>query len=347
MFEKNLKYYRLKSGMNKKQLSEACGLTPMAISNYESGKRKPDMDTINRLAEVLGVHVVDFLASRNTGLVFTHKDFNKSPSLTKEQQEYVKESVEDYFSRFFDSVECLGGNPLSDIPCCNSLQRSESYEDSADNLRASLKLQKEGPIYDLVGILENKGFLICELDIENRFFSGINGFVNDYPYIAINKNMKDEQKRFTIAHELAHLMFKWDEGNHEHNEWEASAIAGAFLITKNDLIRELGVRRSSITKDMIMVCEEYGISMFILVRRASQIRIIPGSAESGFYTWTIQSGWKDNEPSRIRKKEEPRLFRQLVFRAVNEEGVSIQRGAELLRIPVAEMRAFCGSISQQ
>ena len=72
MFEKNLKYYRLKNNMSMKDLAEACGVSSMAISNYESGKRKPDMDTINKLAEVLGVYVVDFLASRNTNLSFKH-----------------------------------------------------------------------------------------------------------------------------------------------------------------------------------------------------------------------------------------------------------------------------------
>ena len=41
MFEKNLKYYRLKNKMTRKALAEAIGVTPMAISNYESGKRRP------------------------------------------------------------------------------------------------------------------------------------------------------------------------------------------------------------------------------------------------------------------------------------------------------------------
>ena len=45
----NLKYYRLKKNMSMKDLAEACGVSSMTISNYESGKRKPDMDIINKL----------------------------------------------------------------------------------------------------------------------------------------------------------------------------------------------------------------------------------------------------------------------------------------------------------
>lgn len=344
MFEKNLKYYRLRKGMNMKELAKACGLTPMAVSNYESGKRRPDMETIKKLAKVLDIHVADFLSARNASLVFDHREFRKHSVLSKAQQDYVRESVEEYFNRFFHAVECLGGNPLPDPPLCGSIERSASFEENAQKLRAALELQKDGPVDEIVGILENKGILVFEMEIDNDHFSGMNGFVDEYPYIVINENMNAERKRTTILHELSHLMFNWEEGNEAENEKEATAIAGAFLITEKDLRRELGLRRSSITKDMVLVCEEYGISMYLLVKRASQVGIISESVEKDFYIWANKVGWRKNEPARVRKDEKPLLFKQLVFRAVNEEGVNLQRGAELLRIPVSEMKAFCGSM---
>lgn len=39
--------------MSIKEFSEACGVTSTTISNYESEKRKPDMDMIDKLAKVL------------------------------------------------------------------------------------------------------------------------------------------------------------------------------------------------------------------------------------------------------------------------------------------------------
>ena len=47
MFNKNLKYYRLKKNMSKKELASLIGVTPMAITYYESGERKPNMDQGN------------------------------------------------------------------------------------------------------------------------------------------------------------------------------------------------------------------------------------------------------------------------------------------------------------
>ena len=344
MFEKNLKYYRLKKNMSMKDLADACGVTSMAISNYESGKRKPDMDTINKLAEVLGIYVVDFLTSRNTNLSFKHCAFRKHSTLTKAQQEYAKESVEEYFSRFFDAVDCLCGNPLPDPPKPYTLYRTGDCEEDAKKLRKYLELQAEGPIGELISVLENKGILVFELDIDNEHFFGMNGFVNEYPYIVINSSMRPERKRTTILHELSHLMFVWDESKEKENEKEATAIAGAALISRNDLIRELGIRKTALTKDMNLVCQEYGISMYLLVKRASVVGIISGSLEKDFYIRANKANWKKMEPLRVRNGEKPLLFKQLVYRAVNEEGVSLQRGAELLKIPISEISDYCGLV---
>ena len=57
MFNKNLKYYRLKKQMTKKELASLIGVTPMAITYYENGKRKPDMNTIQALAKALDIRV--------------------------------------------------------------------------------------------------------------------------------------------------------------------------------------------------------------------------------------------------------------------------------------------------
>ncbi|MCR5303495.1 MAG: hypothetical protein K6E33_02955, partial [Lachnospiraceae bacterium] len=48
----------------------------------------------------------------------------------------------------------------------------------------------------------------------------------------------------------------------------ATAISGAFLFPKEDAYRELGYKRKAISRAMIMTCREYGISLFMLVKRA-------------------------------------------------------------------------------
>lgn len=205
MFSKNLKYYRLKKNMSKKELASLVQVTPMAISYYENGERKPGMDIIKALAKALDVKISDF------------------------------------------------------------------------------------------------------------------------------KNMSPERIRSTIVHEMAHFMFIWSRGMEDKEiENRATAISGAFLLSESDAKRELGIRRSAITKDMSLICKEYGISMYLLVKRANLFGIITDNTAKDFYMKAGQHGWKRNEPIRINK-EEPMLFSQLVFRAVCENEISIQKGAEILK----------------
>jgi len=337
MFSKNLKYYRLKNSLSKKELAERVNVSSMAITNYESGTRKPSMDILKLLAKELGVRVSDFLVVRNDNLVFCHGEFRKNTTLTATKQEYVRESVEEYLSRFMTVVEIIGGDVLPDAPPIHALELSDDDEKNAAVLRVHLGLAPDGPIDNLIGTLENKGILVMSIDIDNSKFSGMNGLVNGRPYIVVNPAMTTERNRSTIIHELAHLMFIWpDDLDDKEIEKRATAIAGAFLFPKNDVIRELGVRRNSIAKDMIFTAIEYGISMMLLVTRAKLCNIVPERVAKDFYIQASSHGWRTNEPSRI-EEETPSLFKQLVYRAISENDISMQRGAELLRIPYDEV----------
>ena len=341
MFSKNLKYFRLKRGLTKKALADKVNVSPMAISNYENGKRKPDMDTLKCLAEALEIRVSDFLAVRNENITFTHGEFRKNSTLAQSQQEFVCESVEEYFGRFMAAVEILGGDVLPDAPACHMLTLSEDDEENAINLRRHLGFSKDGPIEELIGKLENKGILVYECDIDNKNFSGMNGFVNDRPYIVINPHMSPERVRSTIVHELSHLMFIWPKDMPDKEmEDRATAIGGAFLLPKSDAIRELGIRRSAVTRDMTLVAKEYGISMMLLVKRSEIVKIILPSVARKFFIAASQAGWRTAEPVRIAA-EHPALFEQLVYRAVNEQEISVQRGAELLRQSFDEVAGMC------
>jgi Zn-dependent peptidase ImmA (M78 family) len=293
------------------------------------------------MAKVLDVRVSDFLAVRNAKLVFGHGDFRKNSALSATQQEYVRESVEEYFNRFMTVVEILGGEVLPDAPPACMLQLTGDSEDDAHSLRKHLNLAVDGPIDNLIEVLENKGILIYVCEINNDKFSGMNGFVNGRPYIVVNKNMSPERNRSTIVHELSHLMFRWPQDMEDsYIEELATAISGAFLLPKTDAIRELGIHRTVISKDMLLVAQEYGISMFLLVKRAQLSGVISKSLAKKFYIQASSAGWRKNEPVRI-DKENSTLFEQLVYRAVNENEINVQRGAELLKIPYDEIISHC------
>lgn len=341
MFNKNLRYYRLKNNMTKKELASIVKVSPMAISHYESGDRRPSMDIIKELAKALNVKVTDFLRNRNDNLVFVHGEFRKNSKMTKNEQEYIRESVEEYLNRFYTVVEVLGGEILPDAPECHKLELTGDVEKDALSMRKYIGIAEFGPVGNLVELLENKGILVYFCDIDNDDFSGMNGLVNGRPYIIINANMSPERIRSTIVHEMAHFIFIWDEEMEESVvEKMATAIGGAFLLPRDDARRELGIRRSRITNDMTLICREYGISMYLLVKRANLCGIVSDSIAKSFYIKAGQIGWRKNEPH-WSEIEEPMLFLQLVFRAVCENEISIQKGAEILNKPYSYVAEQC------
>ena len=200
MFSKNLRYYRLKNSMSRAELAKQSGLTPMAITNYENGTRNPSMEVLKSLANVLGVKISDFLAVRNENIVFSHGEFRKVSTMSQAKQVYVREVVEEYFARFYTAVELLGGEVLPDPPECHALPITGDVEEDARAMRRHLGIAEEGPIKDLITILENKGILVYVCEIESSKFSGMNGLVNDRPYIIVNGSMTPERNRSTIAH---------------------------------------------------------------------------------------------------------------------------------------------------
>ena len=57
---------RLQAGLTTVQLAQKMGLTQAAVSQWESGKKVPGIETISRLADLYGV-TVDYLLGRDIG----------------------------------------------------------------------------------------------------------------------------------------------------------------------------------------------------------------------------------------------------------------------------------------
>lgn len=339
MFGKNLKYYRLKNRMSKKALADAVGVTPMSITHYENGARNPDFSIIKKLADVLHVSILDFMALRDGAHCYTHGEFRKSSALNKTDQDYVCESVEEYLDRFFTVTELLGGDVLPAYPALHALEMTDDVEHDAQALRKHLGFATSGPVKDLIGAMENKGILIYLCNIANDKFSGMNGTVDNRPYIILNRQMSAERQRSTLVHELIHIFFKANKSEKEL-ENHATAVSGAFLFPKEDAHRELGYRRTGVSPDFALIAKEYGVSVQLIAKRAQILQIITETSLTHFYVHDLPLlGGRKNEISRI-PAEETNLFQQLVLRAIGQDEISIQKGSELLKMPYDQLSQY-------
>jgi transcriptional regulator with XRE-family HTH domain len=61
---RNMKILRAKAGLTQENLAEKSGLTPSYIGAVEIGKRYPKPDTLERIAEALGVDTPELFTAR-------------------------------------------------------------------------------------------------------------------------------------------------------------------------------------------------------------------------------------------------------------------------------------------
>lgn len=122
-------------------------------------------------------------------------------------------------------------------------------QNHADIERAALEIRKKwklgnGPVPHLIELLEDNGFKIFEVDADEKF-DGLSGFVEDIkiPVIAVLKNKDLVRKRFTIAHELGHLLLDFSETEDKSSEKLCHTFAGALLLPKDVMQEELGRNR--------------------------------------------------------------------------------------------------------
>ena len=62
-FSDNLVYLRQRAGMSQQELAERSGCSRSAIGMYETGKREPDLETLETFADIFNVDM-DFLTGR-------------------------------------------------------------------------------------------------------------------------------------------------------------------------------------------------------------------------------------------------------------------------------------------
>lgn len=120
-----------------------------------------------------------------------------------------------------------------------------SVEPSFDNTPAEIAFKirnylkvPRGPIENIVSLLERNGVVVIFISLEStEKFDGLTMFTNkQVPIIWINKDIPNDRKRFSLAHELGHLVMhlrSLDLDKPEADkEKEANEFAAEFLMPK-------------------------------------------------------------------------------------------------------------------
>ncbi len=343
MIGKRLRQARAAAGYSTRGLAEKTGISAMAVSKYENEKATPSSGVLLRLAVALGVPVEYFL--RPVQVELHEVEYRKHHKLPKKVQRQIKGDVIDRVERFFELHDLLPSGPIArfrlPVGLPNRLPDYDAIEAVAETVRKSWKLG-QNPITDLTDMLEERGIIVLQTAaLHENAFDGLAATVNDVPVIVVGLCWPGDRQRFTLAHELGHLILKRLLARGMDEELAADRFAGAFLVPKGEVLKELGERRKWIEPGELCVLKKtYGLSMGGWLHRAQDLGILNDSRYRELIQFFIARGWNKKEPCDEYPREEPKLFEQLVFRALGEDLIGESKAAELLGSTLRDFAAL-------
>lgn len=161
-----IKLIRKEKGMTQKQVADRCGMADSAIRKYESGQVTPKQDTLQRIANALGVHLLDLIGigeDLDKYEVLVETPSNKKHTIADARKLYDSLSKREK-GTFFEIVS--DDVLLTNDAYIGSRKKAPSYSDGA------IKLAKDYDTLDRWGkqaLRELADTEIARMEDESRF----------------------------------------------------------------------------------------------------------------------------------------------------------------------------------
>lgn len=340
VFGKRLKQARKAIGLSLRALSDMVGLSHTAIQKYEKGELFPSSDNLIKLAAAIQIPIEHLF--RPETVKIGKINFRKKASLRVKSQQEIEYQIKDKLERRLELENCYPSPIVKKFDSQKlpelKINKYSDIEDVAIKLRTQWKLG-HAPIHDLIDVFENNGIRVIEVETNDSAFDGLFFLANNEPVVVISNNWPGDRQRFTLAHELGHLIFQDFLPKEIEEEKACNRFAGSFIFPKPAVQQEFGKSRSSIElRELLLAKQEYGLSMGGVLFRLFQSNIIH---ESLFKNWQIRiskEGWRKCEPGEPLPPEIAHVFEQMIFHALGEEYISEAKAAELLNVSIDSFR---------
>ncbi len=352
MIADRIRLARNKAGFSLRDLAAEMDdlVTAQAIGKYERGEDIPSSKVLNALAKALDVSLSYLLDTQ--GIVLSGVEFRTKANTTGKDRAHVETEVLEWIERYLQVelvLELDSSKWKCPVPCPVKLRDIGEAEQLAKDVRKAWKLGLD-PIPNMTELLEEKGLKVLTVPLPDRV-SGFTCLVGrgeaqpPLPVIVVNDQFSLERRRLTLAHELAHRIIEPECLSPKDEEKAASLFAGAFLMPREHLLKEVGKHRNALGYSEIVDLKHlYRVSGMALLMRLRQLDVI--SESTLIYAFqTVARGWRTQEPEELEKpakrghRERARRFERLSYRALAEGLISLNKAAELLRLPVAQVEA--------
>jgi Zn-dependent peptidase ImmA (M78 family)/DNA-binding XRE family transcriptional regulator len=325
-----LKLARRMARLSQQALADRAGVSKMAISKYEHSQMVPSSAVMLRLATALGVRM-EFLL-RPVSALEIKPIYRAHSRMNKTEEAAVIAQVQEWLERYlaiealFPPDEQLRFKFPTGFPY--SVEHLEDAEQAAEELRRAWQAGTDA-IDNLTELLEAQGIKIGLVDGDVHF-DACTFWVNDQaPVIVIKRGLPGDRQRFSLAHELGHIMLAVNQ--EVDAEKAAHRFAAAFLVPASAAVLELGhSRRSLDPQELLLLKQKYGMSMAAWLYRAKDLGILNENDAQRHWRQFSAHGWRKQEPGELMPSEQPQRMYRLVRRLLAEDVISRSRAKELL-----------------
>ena len=347
MIGTRLKLARAAAGLSLRALADAIGhrVSAQAIGKYERDEAMPGSAVLIALAEALHT-TVDYLLG-DPDLVLGDLEFRKNAFTSRRDGARVEATVLSHLERYLAIEDILRlASSRWDAPRDAPypvLRDTVEADRGADALRRHWGLGHE-PISNLVELIEERGIKVFSLPL--GAISGLAARAGRphhpaVPFIVVNADDWGERQRFTIAHELGHLVL--DADRRLDPERVAHRFAGAFLMPADALWLEVGKHRSAIALGELLALKRvFGVSMQAITHRCRDLGIISLTTYRRLFDEFERLGWRSPPYKEYGAfpGELPCRFNRLCLRALAEGAISQSKAAELLNVGVFDVDRY-------
>lgn len=334
----NLKRIRLLKNMSLKDAGSLLNMSTTAISKYEKGLIHPDSKKLIEFANAYNVKTLDLLKTYNNPEM-KFNAFRKKKRLTGQNLQLLEEIIQNEVANYLEVIELNNMEPENvkfKKFICNNIDDAEA---AANKFRDSIEISSKQPISDLINILENLGIVIIQIkNPDNRFndFDGLSEIVNNIPIIVVLDGIKDgARQRFTIAHELGHLILNIKSKNIDE-ERMCNRFASSLLMPKDAVINEFGISRRNISFfELKAFKEEYKVSYTAILYRLKDLNIISEYLYKNISIFLSQKRLNKDDPNPIIP-EISHQFKRLVYKLETNEIITLNKACELLGVSIDE-----------
>lgn len=292
--------------MPREELGRQVGLTGQAIGNYEGGERRPDMDVLLRIAEVLGQPVTFFLRPGvNAPEVFGTRFFrsvgpksNRTNAALDVKTKWLWEVV-DRVSRFIRL-------PATKLPMPERAAGAEAFtQEEVEGIATATRRfwgLGDGPIANMIALLETNGVVVSRLEMGSERVDAFSCWIEGRPYILLGSDKESCcRSRFDAAHELGHLVLHRgiaqdelaEKRVRERLEREAHWFAGAFLFPRAALLAEFYSTRTS---HLIGLKRRWRMSMQAIAHHCKEVGQLDEAQYILFRKQVTKQKWLRKEP---------------------------------------------------